>query len=407
MQRRDFLLRSGAFLGLGLAGAGSRVLAGGEAISAGPAPAAKPAWPLANPPIGPLGVINARPDRILKITVCTRPFRAQGPRVEAERIGQKLVVHQYGHGGSGWSLSWGSGTLAAQLATAGGEREIAVIGCGAIGLTTALILLRAGRRVTIYAKERAPFVRSTWATGVWSPDSRVCTEENATPAYAKVWEQMTRTSFRAFQDLLGLPGDPVEWRERFTVNEIPYDEARKKREAEGLEGPVKFGKFTDYVKDLTPAPEDLAPGTHPFAQRYVRRATSMLFSITAYQKLLMTDFLAEGGRIEQREFFTPADFATLPEKTLVNCTGYGARALLGDESIVPVRGQLALLIPQPEVTYGLVGEGFSTVPRRDGLVVQAGQKTDHANPDTTVVRAETDAALLALAKVCAAMKRPA
>jgi hypothetical protein len=62
------------------------------------------------PPIAPLQLarIRASPDRITDITVCTRPFRAQGPRLDVERIGHKTVVHNYGHGGSGWSLSWGS-----------------------------------------------------------------------------------------------------------------------------------------------------------------------------------------------------------------------------------------------------------------------------------------------------------
>ncbi len=66
-----------------------------------------------------LNPIRATEDRLFKITACTRPFRAVGPRIEAERIGEKLVVHNYGHGGSGWSLSWGSGTVALDLALAG------------------------------------------------------------------------------------------------------------------------------------------------------------------------------------------------------------------------------------------------------------------------------------------------
>ena len=41
--------------------------------------------------------------------------------------------------------------------------------------------------------------------------------------------------------------------------------------------------------------------------------------------------------------------AALPERTIVNCTGYGARALFGDELLIPVRGQIARLVPQPEV----------------------------------------------------------
>jgi hypothetical protein len=50
--------------------------------------------------------------------------------------------------------------------------------------------------------------------------------------------------------------------------------------------------------------------------------------------------------------------------------GYGARALFKDESIVPVRGQLTRLIPQPEVTYGLGYKDVFVVPRRDGIVLQ-------------------------------------
>jgi D-amino-acid oxidase len=75
--------------------------------------------------------LRAGTDRITRITVCTRPFRAQGPRLDTEQIGAKLVVHNYGHGGSGWSLSWGSSGVAVRKAMASGERDIAVIGCGA------------------------------------------------------------------------------------------------------------------------------------------------------------------------------------------------------------------------------------------------------------------------------------
>ena len=62
--------------------------------------------------------VRASTDRITRITVCTRPFRAQGPRLDTEQIGSKLVVHNYGHGGSGWSLSWGSGSIATAKALA-------------------------------------------------------------------------------------------------------------------------------------------------------------------------------------------------------------------------------------------------------------------------------------------------
>src|ERR1700687_4352847 len=87
-----------------------------------------------------------------------------------------------------------------------GTREIAVIGCGALGLTAAITLQRAGAKVTIYAKDRPPEVRSMWATGVWSPDSRICLASNATREFKTLWARMARTSFRAWSNFLGLRG---------------------------------------------------------------------------------------------------------------------------------------------------------------------------------------------------------
>jgi glycine/D-amino acid oxidase-like deaminating enzyme len=126
-----------------------------------------------------LSPIRASVDRITRVTVCTRPFRAAGPRLDVEKVGAKTVVHNYGHGGSGWSLSWGSGAIATAHAMATGERDIAVVGCGALGITTALLLQRAGARVIIYAKDLPPNVRSAFATGLYTPDSRICLEEHA------------------------------------------------------------------------------------------------------------------------------------------------------------------------------------------------------------------------------------
>ena len=127
MNRRDFLQRSSvASLGASVAASAAASLVGcGRSAHAAPAPAQAMApaqtpatatglaWYDAMPALEP---IRAHTDRLFRITVCLRPFRAQGPRIEAERIGDKLVVHNYGHGGSGWSLSWGSSALAIERA---------------------------------------------------------------------------------------------------------------------------------------------------------------------------------------------------------------------------------------------------------------------------------------------------
>jgi glycine/D-amino acid oxidase-like deaminating enzyme len=167
-----------------------------------------------HPPIWPA---HAGMDRVFDITVCLRPFRAQGPRIEAEEIGDALVVHNYGHGGSGWSLSWGSGTLALRKAMTRSPKEIAVVGCGALGLTSAVLAQEAGAKVTIYAKDLLPDARSARATGTWTPDSRIALTGSAAPAFGDLWEEMARISFKRYRRYLGLPGTPVEWRDRYVL----------------------------------------------------------------------------------------------------------------------------------------------------------------------------------------------
>src|SRR6185369_5507897 len=166
----------------------------------------------------PIAPIEARSDRIIDISVCTRPFRAQGPRIEPERLAGKTVIHNYGHGGAGWSLSWGSARLAVEMALATRAKQVAVIGCGAIGLTTARVAQRAGLRVRIYCRERPPEVNSSAAAGLWTPDSRLYTAEHATPAAAAEWETMARRSFKVWQSLLGLPAEGVAWHDGYLLS---------------------------------------------------------------------------------------------------------------------------------------------------------------------------------------------
>jgi len=377
--RRDLMLSGGAMLGMSaLGGCATHPNIG--------------AYATVLPPV------RASADRITRITVCTRPFRADGPRLDVEQVGHKTVVHNYGHGGSGWSLSWGSSTIAVQKALATDATRVAVIGCGALGLTSATLLQRAGIGVTIYAKDRPPDVRSSLATGLFTPDSRICLDGHDTPEFRKTWAEMCRTSFQAYQNYLGFPDRPVEWIDIYHLSNpnIPQPEETDT---------VKFAElWRTLANDLGPASAQLTAGDNPFPAFHVRRSTNMMFNITEYAHLLISDFLAAGGHIETKEFHSPADFAALPEKTLINCTGYGARALFNDQSVVPVRGQLARLVPQPEVNYGLTYDNVGLVPRRDGLVIQAygadegvGYGDDTTEPD----RAEAEQAVATIASLFA------
>jgi D-amino-acid oxidase len=369
MNRRNFLQGSGAFASLGamsLSGCARHAI-----TPLAPGPASAPGLPFYDS-VGPIIPIRADMDRIFRITVCTRPFRAAGPRQDLERVGDKLVVHNYGHGGSGWSLSWGSADVVVRklLAEAGGQREVAVIGAGALGLTAALTAQRAGLKVTIYARERAPYVRSVRATGSWTPDSRIALSSAVTPDFAAQWEAMARTSFAMYMSYIGVAGTPVEWTDRYSLSDEPrLDHPPAVRD---------YAEYQDRIADLTPRGHDLPPGTHPFPTKYARRSTSLTFNVADYARQLMTDFLIAGGTIETREFHTPQELTTLSQRAIINCTGYAARQLWSDESIIPVRGQIAWLIPQDGVTYGLMYNGLNVLARRDGIVLMLNKAGEDA-----------------------------
>jgi glycine/D-amino acid oxidase-like deaminating enzyme len=359
MDRRSFIQGSAA-LAMGLSGCAKKPLTASIP--------ATPSLPLYDLP-GPITPIRADVDRIFRITVCLRPFRAAGPRLDVERLGDKVVVHNYGHGGSGWSLSWGSADVVVRkaLAAANGKKDLAVLGCGALGLTAASIAQRAGFKVTIYAKERPPYVRSARATGSWTPDSRIALTSAASPNFAAEWESMARTSFAMYQSYLGMAGNPVEWTDRYYLNdESPTERSTRPRRP----GQHDWAEYEDRIADLTPGSQELPPGANPFPTPYVERTSSLTFNIADYSRQLMNDFMIAGGVIETREFQSPQDLASLPQPVIINCPGYGARQLWSDESIIPVRGQIAWLIPQEGVHYGLFYKGVSVLGRRDGIVVQ-------------------------------------
>lgn len=401
ISRRQFLYGSGAFAGLGSLG-----LSGCTRQLNTAAPGTAPALPFYDA-YQPLVPIRAHTDRIFRITVCARPFRAQGPRMDVEKVGDKTVVHNYGYGGSGWSLSWGAAAITAQttMSAADGSREIAVVGAGALGLTAATMLQRAGAKVTIYAKERAPYTRSSRATGSWTPSSRIALGSAVDAGFAARWEAMARSSFSYYQSYLGMAGTPIEWTDRYGL----WDEERKPGERRsGVPEPQHdFLHLDSRIADLVPKQEMMPPGSTPFPTRFVSRTTSMAFNVADYSRQLSNDFLLAGGKFEDREFHSPQELTALPEKVIVNCTGLGARALWKDDSIIPVRGQIAWLIPQDGAQYGLNYKGLNVLARRDGIVMQyskGGEDEGWNNDDETPDRAFAEEGINVLAELYSRMQ---
>jgi len=72
--------------------------------------------------------VQVAPDRVIRTIAGLRPFRATGFAVRAEKLDDKLVIHNYGHAGAGITLSWGTGLLAVNEAAGWDARDCAVIG---------------------------------------------------------------------------------------------------------------------------------------------------------------------------------------------------------------------------------------------------------------------------------------
>ena len=255
MDRRS-LLRTSLALG-GLAGLGAC------ATTPPPRTAAPGTAGLAVEDIPPkLAPIRAHPDRIFDVRTCIRPFRVKGPNLDTEQIGDTLVVHNYGHGGSGWSLSWGSANVAVQKAMSVAPKKIAVIGCGIVGLTAAIVAQRAGAQVTIYAREFYNRTRSVRANGSWTPDSRICLSEQAGPGFGALWEQMARYSYKTYRYYMGLPGRPIDFADQYRLSDTPFereeDAPDPSKGTYGSTGKIQqnaeFGHYSDLIRDLTPKP---------------------------------------------------------------------------------------------------------------------------------------------------------
>jgi len=348
VHRRGFLQTGGsAALGLALGGCASRIV-----------PATEPSGTrrrLVN-----LAPVECSMDRIIRTTVGLRPHRDSGFLLRAEQLDDKTVIHHFGHGGAGMSLSWGTAALAADIAVAQTERRAAVIGCGIIGLTSARQLQRRGFDVTIYTMTMPPDTTSNLSFASFTPTAGLVSPERRTPEWDQQFRRAVQIAYLEHQLLAG---------SRYGVSWI--NEYRLSDEAPATPPPV----LRNPMADLLPSDVDvgsvlLGPGEHPFGARYATQHPTMRFEPSIYLDALMRDVTEFGGRIVIRSFDTPRDLMSLAEPLIVNCTGLGAKTLFGDPELVPVKGQLTVLVPQPEVTYMVGG----MLPRSDGVVLNGGMQ---------------------------------
>ena len=310
-----------------------------------------------------LAPVHVAADRVIRVIAGLRPYRASGYVVRMEALGGKRLVHNYGHGGGGITISWGTSHEAVEMGFDGAARPYAVLGCGVVGLSTATLLQRRGAKVTIYAKSLPPDTTSNIAGGYWSPYS-VFEPRTAAPEFLARFHRAVRLSYREFQAMAG-PRHGISWRRSFYLS----DDLQP------------FGPMQESLRDVLPRMAILRPGEHPFGSAYLQQTMNMMIEPGPYLRSLMDTFLLSGGRIEVRDLASREEVAALPEGTVFNCTGLGAKALFGDDELTPAKGQLVFLLPQPEVDYNLLADGRYMFPRSDGILL--GGSFERGNWDAT------------------------
>jgi len=294
---------------------------------------------------GMLAVPDLSDNRILRFVAGIRPYRRGGIRIERESLGGKTLIHNYGHGGAGVTLSWGSAEEVVRLLSdVPASQPVAVLGAGVIGLSVAYELLRREHMVSIHAKEFTPHTTSDVAGAQWAP-SLVST---ASPSSDRGrFERIVRASYRRFRALQG-----NEWGVH----------ARPNYQTDG--GGAGLDKIPADLVPEVPVPRLPWTGRDRAGSVY----HTMLIEPPQYLPRLFADVQRAGARVEQRMFGSLEEIESLDEPVVVNCLGLGAKDVCGDESMVPVRGQLVHMSPQ-NLPWLLCHGGGYVFPRGDAVVL--------------------------------------
>jgi D-amino-acid oxidase len=209
------------------------------------------------------------------------------------------------------------------------QPDVLVIGAGVSGLTTAICLSEAGCRVTVAAAQRAPLITSAAAGAIWGPHL-VGMDERVTR-----WGAVTLA----------------------TLTELAADPATGVHLASGLVASAEQRSDPfDWVSAMGSA-SPCGPADLPAGYAAGWRLTAPIVSMPVYLGYLMARLDRAGGRLREAEFGSLAETAALTAApVIVNCSGIGARLLVPDNDVTPVRGQV-VVAENPGLSEFFVGVG--------------------------------------------------
>ncbi|MBS1988774.1 FAD-dependent oxidoreductase [Candidatus Dependentiae bacterium] len=263
---------------------------------------------------------NLSDDQIIGYSMGIRPCRISGVRLETEHVKDKIIIHNYGHGGSGITLSWGCAEHVLELleqerveTRSIADQPIAVVGAGIIGLSVAHVLLDKGYRVNIYAKDFPPHITASVGSGAIRPFG------------------------------LGEGQDQVLLKKMHDISRVRFEKYAHEKKPE-------FGGVK-YIADFK-----IRPGIKAVEDK------TLVVQTTQYLDDLFEKAKQKGAQFIYKIFQTKDEVTQLSESIIINCTGYGARDLFSDQDLLPIRGHTVLLAPQEGINY-IAGD----LDKKDGI----------------------------------------
>ena len=188
--------------------------------------------------------------------------------------------------------------------------EALIIGCGVSGLSCGIRLLEAGYAVRIWARELPPRTTSNIAAAIWYP-YKAYPEE--------LVGRWAATAYAEFMRLVEQPETGVIMREGLEIFPAPVGDP--------------------WWRDALPGFRRAAPADLPDGYQDGYAFEAPVIEMPVYLGYLMRRFADLGGRVEQRALGS-ADEALAACDLVINCAGLGARELVGDGSLLPIRGQV-------------------------------------------------------------------
>lgn len=286
-------------------------------------------------------------DRILRVVAGLRPCRHGGLRLDTETLGNKTIIHNYGHGGCGITLSMGTAIAASDALDRAtpADQPVAVLGAGVVGLTTARELAIRGRKVSIYADRIGQETLSMLAGALFLPVGIDLEHPDiGKDRFRKILHD-SKNSFQSLdQSRFGI--------ESLTVFEPAYAHDDEHYFDNGtIDQPV--------LHDRLPIPGPPRCG-HSFQTLFIHTPTLL--------SALIDDLKSKQVPIHPKSFEATEQIEALSEQAIVNCTALGSRRLFNDHAIYPARGILVHLEPQ-DLGYA-IHDGFKYMfPRNDALIL--------------------------------------